>query len=101
MPIGDAVCSHCGSLLFPHLQKGRVSSDAEKSLAERGITVETNDEGEITLVRLDGPWFGDSSLVLLGKLTSVPRIELSGTTFTSEGMETLRRLLPDAIIVEI
>ena len=53
------------------------------------------------LVRLDGPWFDDLSLVLLEKLTSVPRIELFGTTFTPRGMETLRRLLPDAIIIEL
>jgi hypothetical protein len=101
MPLGDAVCTHCGSLLFPHLQNGGFSDDAEKNLADLGITVETNDVGEITVIQLNGPSFGDSSLLLLGKLNSVPRIELYGTTFTPRGVEALRKLLPDAIIVEM
>ena len=100
LPLGDAVCPHCGSLVFPSLQREHVHGDVEKALADRGILVETNDDGEITKIQLHGPRFDDRSIQWLASLGAIPIITLCNTALSQLGIERLRLLLPDSHVEE-
>ncbi len=64
-PLGDATCPHCGSLLYPRLRRDHIEGDDEKRLANIGILVETNNEGEVTTAELHGPRFNDQTIPTL------------------------------------
>jgi hypothetical protein len=96
-PIGDAVCPHCGSLLYPTLQRGALTDD-EKKLAHLGILIETNDQGEIISAELHGPTFNDRIVHKLAECRDIPLIKLYNTGFTPQGIERLRKLLPQSTI---
>jgi predicted RNA-binding Zn-ribbon protein involved in translation (DUF1610 family) len=98
IPLGDATCPHCGALIYPRLQGDNFERDHEKRLAELGVIIETDDEGEVISAELHGPLFTDKTV---GKLTScngIPIIKICNTGLTSEGIEKLRELLPDSVI---
>ena len=100
-PIGDATCPHCGSLLYPQLKRDQPESDDEKKLADLGVLVETNDEGEITAAQLTGFRFDDKKIPELTSLQTIPTITLCNTGFTRAGIERLRQLLPNCTIEEV
>ena len=97
-PIGDSVCPHCGSLLYPSQQRNGILTDDEKKLADLGIIVETNDQGEIVLAELHGPTFCDKIVHKLAACGEIPFIKLYNTGFTPQGIDRLRELLPQSTI---
>ena len=97
-PIGDAVCPHCGSFLYPRLQRNGILTDDEKKLADLGILVDTNDQGEIMIAELHGPRFNDGIVHKLAACRDIPLIKLYNTGFTPQGIDRLRELLPQSTI---
>lgn len=97
-PLGDATCPHCGFLIYPSLPRNRVDGDDEKRLADLGIIVETNDQGEISIAELHGPRFNDKIVQKLANCKDIPIIKLFNTGLTSQGIEKLRELLPQTSI---
>lgn len=100
-PLGDTVCPHCGALLYAHLKQLRVESDDEKKLADLGILVETDDYGEIISAQLNGPRYNDKTVEQLADLKEIPQIRLYKTALSQQGVERLRRLLPQSRIDEV
>jgi|GEM_PF-3011428 hypothetical protein len=101
MPLGDTVCPHCGVLLYAHLKEIPVVGDDEKKLADLGILVETDDCGEIISAQLNGPRFNDKSIEKLAGLKDIPQIQLYNTALTRQGIDRLRKMLPNTNIEEI
>lgn len=100
-PLGDAICPHCGSLIFPRSQRDRIEGDDEKRLADLGVIVETNDQGEITVAKLHGPRLNDSTIQKLVSLKEIPLIRLGNTGLTQMGIDRLRTLINPSIVEEI
>lgn len=100
-PLGDTVCPHCGALLYAHLKRLSVESDDEKKLADLGILVETDDYGEIISAQLNGPRYNDKTVEQLADLKEIPQIRLYKTALSQQGVERLRRLLPQSRIDEV
>jgi len=100
-PLGDTVCPHCGALLYAHLKQLTIDSDDEKTLADLGIVVETDDYGEITSAQLNGPRYNDKTIEKLAGLKSIPQIRLNNTALTPQGVDRLRKLLPQSSIEEV
>lgn len=88
-------------LLYPQLNRGQIESDDESRLADIGILVETNDEGEITAAELHGPRFNDRMIEKLAQCRDIPVIRIYDTALTRQGIEKLRQLLPETIIDEL
>lgn len=100
-PLGDATCPHCGALVYPRLQHGQLAGDDERRLADLGVLIETDDQGNITVAELHGPRFNDTAIPTLAMLKDVPRIKLNKTGFTEQGVERLRSQLPETDIEEV
>ncbi|MFN7333533.1 MAG: hypothetical protein ACK56W_18410 [Pirellula sp.] len=100
-PLGDTVCPHCGALLYAHLKEHPVDSDDEKKLADLGILVETDDYGEIISAQLNGPRYNDKTIEKLAGLKDIPLIKLYSTALTRQGVDRLRKMLPQARIEEV
>lgn len=98
IPLGDATCPHCGALIYPRLLGDNFERDHEKRLAELGGIIETNDECEVIFAELHGPLFSDKTVSKLAGCNGIPVIKICKTGQTSEGIETLRKLLPDSAI---
>jgi hypothetical protein len=99
-PLGDAVCPHCGTILYPHLLQAPVDGDDEKRLSDLGILVETDDRGEVVVAQLNGPRFNDASVARLAGLRDIPLIKLYNTGLTPQGIERLRSVLPNTTVEE-
>ncbi len=99
-PLGDAVCPHCGSMLYPHLSQRSIDDDDEKRLADLGILVETDDRGEVVVAQLNGPRFNDATVSKLASLRDIPLIKLCDTGLTPQGIERLRAVLPSSTVEE-
>jgi hypothetical protein len=97
-PVGDAVCPHCGVLFYPEWEQARPAHDDLQRLADLGVIVETDDEGEVTRLQFQGPLYNDHTIPQLAKLKGVPVIDIRKTKITPSGADRLRALLPDAII---
>ncbi|MEI7462382.1 MAG: hypothetical protein WCK15_23545 [Pirellula sp.] len=100
-PLGDTVCPHCGALLYAHLKQLPIDSDDEKKLADMGILVETDDYGEIISAQLNGPRYNDTTIEKLAGLKGIPQIKLHDTALTPQGVDRLRKLLPQSSIEEV
>ena len=98
--LGDAICPHCGALIFPTLQGNHFDSDDEKRLADLGVMVETDDEGEVITAELHGPRFNDESVLKLAGCNGIPIIKICNTGLSRLGIERLRALLPNTIVEE-
>ena len=99
--LGDAICPHCGALIFPKLDGNNFDSDDEKSLADLGVIVETDDEGEVITAELHGPRFNDKTVLKLAGCNGIPIIKICNTGLSRLGIERLRALLPNSIVEEI
>lgn len=97
-PFGDAVCPHCGVLIYSELSSGDLVPDDLRQLSRLGVQVETDDQGEITRVQFNGPKYDDRTILQIAKLKDVPVIDIRNTGITAQGADRLRALLPDAII---
>jgi hypothetical protein len=95
-PLGDATCPHCGSLLW--LSLSTTSLDTIRELAERGIDVELDAEGQITAISFSGNVYDDSIVEQLVALGDIETIDLRKTAFTAVGVQRLHRLLPNTCI---
>ena len=100
-PLGDTVCPHCGALLFAHLKQLPIDSDDEKKLADLGVLVDTDDYGEIISVQLNGPRYNDKTIEKLAGMKDIPHIKLHNTGLTPQGVDRLRKLLPQSSIEEV
>lgn len=100
-PLGDTACPHCGALLYAHLKELPVDSDDEKKLADLGILVETDDYGEIISAQLNGPRYNDKTIEKLVGLKDIPQIKLYNTALTRQGVDRLRKMLPQSSIEEV
>jgi hypothetical protein len=100
-PLGDTVCPHCGALLYAHLKQIPIDSDDEKKLADLGILIETDDYGEIISAQLNGPRYNDKTIEKLAGLKDIPQIKLYNTALTRQGVDRLRRMLPQSSIEEV
>lgn len=100
-PLGDTVCPHCGALLYGHLEQLPIDSDDEKKLADFGILVETDDNGEIISAQLNGIRYNDKTIEKLAGLKDIPQIKLYKTALTRQGVDRLRKLLPQSSIEEV
>jgi hypothetical protein len=92
-PPGDAICPHCGTLLWFHGGDLEVG-DPIRRLAELGAEVEVDDEGQATSVRFSGRKYDDSIIDRLAELSSVPVIDIRDTAITDAGAKRLQQLLP-------
>lgn len=95
-PHGDAPCPNCGSLLWLN----ELTPQVAEQLAERGVTVETDDDGEVTLIRLTG-WVYDDSVVrkLAAGFVDVPVLDVRETCITKSGAAWLRELMPNTLVM--
>ncbi|AMV31252.1 hypothetical protein VN12_03975 [Pirellula sp. SH-Sr6A] len=100
-PLGDTVCPHCGAFLYAHLKELQIDSDDDKKLADLGILVETDDFGEIISAQMNGPRYNDKTIDKLAGLKDIPQIKLYNTALTRQGVERLRKMLPQSSIEEI
>jgi len=83
------------------LKEHPVDSDDEKKLADLGILVETDDYGEIISAQLNGPRYNDKTIEKLAGLKDIPLIKLYSTALTRQGVDRLRKMLPQARIEEV
>lgn len=97
-PLGDAICPHCGVLIYSELSSGDLVPDDLSQLSRLGVQVETDDQGEITRVQFNGSKYDDHAIRQIAKLKDVPLIDIRNTGITAQGADRLRGLLPDAII---
>lgn len=98
-PLGDVTCPHCGVLSFPNVDSSIDVSDDEFKLSEKGIFVETNDEGEIVLLFFKGSQFNDETLHLVMRFDRVPIIDVSLTQISNNGLQKLRNAMRHTTIV--
>ena len=92
----DATCPHCGALLwFETALKG----DAIKDLADRGIDVDLDAEGEITNIRFCGDWYDDSTVPQLARIQDVETMDIWNTRISETGAQRLRVLMPSVKII--
>ncbi len=98
-PLGDVVCPHCGSLCFPNVLRPIETSDDEFKLSQKGLFVETNDEGDIVLLYLRGIEFNDKSIDKIAKYGDVPAIDVTLTAISSNGVKKLQEILPNTRIL--
>lgn len=98
-PLGDIICPHCGVLFFPEVFTGFLIPDALQRLSELGVQLETDDEGEVTWIQLNGAAYNDRTVSEIAKLKGIPIIDIRNTEITHEGADRLRTLLPDAAIL--
>ena len=96
--LGDATCPHCGALIFPKLQGDNFDRDDEKRLADLGVIVETDDEGEVVTAELHGPRFNDRTVHKLTGCNGIPIIKICNTGLSRRGNKRLRELLPNSIV---
>ena len=87
-------------MIYPRLQRDRIEGDDEKKLADLGVLVETNDQGEITIAELHGPRFDDNTIEKLAKCKDILIIKLCNTGLTKQGINKLRELLPQTVVEE-
>ena len=97
VPLGDATCPHCGHLLWFPESSPRIQDDIRR-LAKLGIEVETDDEGEVRQIQFSGSRYNDHSVRTIARLTGIPVIDVRNTAMSQEGVNELRRLLPDTTI---
>ncbi len=97
-PLGEIVCPHCGVLCFPNVTVSTVSSDDEYQLAQKGIFVETNDEGEIIQLYFKGSQYNDETLSVIQKFFQVPFIDVTFTALSPAGVAKLRDTMPGITI---
>lgn len=100
-PLGDNVCPHCGALLYAHLKQIPIDSDDEKKLSDLGILIETDDYGEIISAQLNGPQYNDKTIEKLADLKDIPQIKLYNTALTRQGVDRLRKMLPQSSIEDV
>jgi hypothetical protein len=100
-PLGDTVCPHCGALLYAHLKQIPIDSDDEKKLSDLGILIETDDYGEIISAQLNGPQYNDKTIEKLADLKDIPQIKLYNTALTRQGVDRLRKMLPQSSIEDV
>lgn len=93
----DATCPHCGSLLWFDASADDVE-DPVRRLAELGVEVEVDGEGQVQAIRFSGPRYNDAAVDQLGKLIGMPKIDIRNTAITLRGAARLRRMLPDSQI---
>lgn len=74
--------------MYPKLARNLQSTDDLKCLADRGMLVETNDEGEITKLQLIGVSFNDR---ILSKLACCKAISIIDIRETSKRCSASRR----------
>ena len=96
-PPGDAVCPHCGNLLWFNEGTSDVGDPIHR-LAKLGAIVEVDDEGQVQVIHFSGRIYGDSIIRHLVKLADVPVIDLRDTAISKVGVARLRRLLPNVTI---
>ena len=97
VPPGDGTCPHCGSIVWFDDGPGEVPDDVAH-LEQLGATVETDDEGQVTSVRLSGSRYTDAVVEQLAKLKDVQTMDVRNTRITAAGLARLRRLLPNTRI---
>ena len=98
-PMGDAVCAHCGILLWPiDADVGPIAADAVKRLSEIGLTIDTDDEGQITKIHISGHRFNDKNLIAFSGINGVPIVSISSTWISRVGFRALQKLLPNSTI---
>lgn len=97
-PLGDIVCPHCGMLFIPDTQPRPCVADDLNRLADLGVTVDTDDEGEVTRVQFNSFAYTDQAITEIAKLKDVPIIDIRNTRITKKGADQLRALLPHAVV---
>ena len=98
-PMGDAVCAHCGFLLWPiDSDNGPAADDVIKRLHEIGLTFDTDDEGQITKLYVSGHRFNDKNLLILSGINGIPIVSISSTWISRVGFKLLQKLLPNSTI---
>ncbi len=96
--LGDAICPHCGALIFPKLHGNNFDRDDEKRLADLGVIVETDDEGEVITAEFHGPRFNDKTVLKLAGCNGIPIIKICNTGLSRLGIKRLRALLPNSVV---
>ncbi len=74
------------------------TADPIQQLVKLGAEVETDDEGQVTFVRLFGPRYNDQMIDRFAGLSAVAVIDIRDTEITESGAKRLRDLLPDVEI---
>ncbi len=90
--------------MFPRLffmHETGFCSDDEKRLANMGVLIDTDEQGEITRAELCGPKICDQNLVNLGGLNGIPVVQIGNTSLSKHGKECLKRLLPSSIVEDL
>jgi hypothetical protein len=97
IPLGDATCPHCGVLLYSESQ-GRLAPEVLIRLADLGVQIETDAEGEVIRIQLDGNRYSDELVPELAQLKGIPVINVHDTKISANGVSRLKKILPDSII---
>ena len=76
-----------------------VSNDILARLADLGAEVETDDEGQVRLIRFTGKQYDDSTVEMLAKLTGIDVLDVRETSLTTAGIRELQELLPATKVI--
>ncbi len=95
-PFADATCPHCGALVWFDTT---LAADIIKALADRGVEVDLDAEGEVTRVYLTGMIYDDSTVPQLARMQGLELLDVRETRITATGVNKLRELMPDVSIV--
>jgi len=98
-PLGDAVCAHCGTLLWPiGVGFSPMAADAVERLEKFGLKIDTDDEGQVIRIHISGHRFNDKNLKALAGINGVPVVSVSSTWISLVGFRELQKLLPKSTI---
>ena len=67
-------------------------------LAELGAVIESDDQGEVIRIRFSGARYDDRTVRMLALIKGVAYIDVRETSISAEGVEKLRKWLPNTTI---
>lgn len=94
-PCGDAPCPNCGTLLWFETPTDHVHAQ----LADRGVFVTTDENGQVVALRFCGDTFTDRAISRIAQITGVHTIDIRDTRISPVGAQRLRQIFPDALIL--
>lgn len=76
-----------------------LKNDAIKDLADLGVEVVMDAEGEITTIRISGDIYDDSTVPQLAKIQDAETIDVRDTNLSIAGIKRLQELMPNVKII--
>jgi hypothetical protein len=76
-----------------------LTDEVIRQLTVQGASIETEENGQVTSIRLTGDAYDDFSIRHLAKITGVQTLDIRDTKITAAGASKLRSLLPSVLIL--